>query len=44
MGRALWDSGIAQRVRHYGTVGSSVGRELWDGGIASVVEHYGIVG
>jgi len=44
MGRALWDSRIAQWVRHYGTVGSSVGRELWDGGIGQWVEHYGIAG
>ena len=33
MGRALWDSGIAQ-----------LGRALWDSRIAQWVEHYGIVG
>jgi len=44
VGRALWDSGIAQWVGHYGIVDSSVGRALWDSGIAQGVEHYGIVG
>ena len=33
MGRALWDSGIAQWPEHYGIVG-----------IAEWVERYGIVG
>ena len=40
MGKALWDSGIAQRVEHYGVVV----RALWDSGVAQWVEHYGIVG
>jgi len=34
VGRALWDSGIAQWVKDYGIVGSSVGRALWDSGEA----------
>ena len=37
MGRALWDSGIAQWVGHYGIVDSSVGRALWDEGIVQGV-------
>ena len=40
MGRALWDSRIAQWVEHYGIVD----RALWDSRIAQRVEHYGIVG
>jgi len=44
VGRALWDSGIARGVEHYGIVDSSVSRALWDSGLAQWVEHYGIVG
>ena len=33
MGGALWDSGIAQWVEHYGIVGYLRGRALWDSGI-----------
>ena len=44
MGRALWDSGIAQWVEHYAIAGYSVGRVLWDSGVAHWVEHYEIVG
>jgi len=43
VGGALWDSGIAQWVEHYGIVGS-VGRALWDSSIAQWVEYYEIVG
>jgi len=41
VGRALWDSGIAQWVGHYGIDGivdSSVTRALWDSGVAQWVE------
>jgi len=38
VGRALWNSGEAQWVEHYGIVDSSVGRALWDSGIAQWVE------
>ena len=34
MGRALWDSGIAQCVELYEIVGWLSGRALWDSGIA----------
>jgi len=35
VGRAVWDSEIAQWVAHYGVV-------RWGSGIAQWVEHYGI--
>ena len=44
MGRALWDSGIAQWVEHYGIAGQLGGRALWDSGIAQWAEHYGKAG
>jgi len=44
VGRALWDSEIAQRVEHYGIVEYLSGRALWDSGVAQWVKHYGIVG
>jgi len=42
--RALWDSGIAQWLEHYGIVGYLSGRALQDSGIAQWLEHYGIEG
>jgi len=43
VGGALWDSGIAHWVEHYGIAANSLGRALWDSGIPQWVEHYGIV-
>jgi len=44
VGRAFWDSRIAQWVEHYGIVGELSGyRALWDRRIAQWIEDYGIV-